>query len=161
MRYSIVIQKINQLPHIVTDTEIQEATSAAATVELDTVEKVLTVAKALLSVRRSANPQIHFLIDFEERNVRRFYFDPQGALTLANPEESGNQLGYATDWQYFEPDAVVPMSVEPSREELIVEAADTVIAAAETVKESAVTGTLPPKRTKADRVKERKEKKNR
>ena len=53
------------------------------------------------------------------------------------------------------------MSVEPSREELIVEAADTVIAAAETVKESAVTGTLPPKRTKADRVKERKEKKNR
>lgn len=150
MRYVIVIQKINQLPHIVTDAEIQEAMSAAATVELDTVEKVLTVAKALLSVRRGANPQIHFLIDFEERNVRRFYFDPQGALTLADPEESNNQLGYATDWRYFEPDAVAPMPVEPSREEFIVEAV-------ETVKEAAATGTLPPKRTKADRVRERKE----
>ena len=135
MRYVIVLQKINQLPHIVTEAEVQEAMATAATVELDTIEKVLTVAKALLSVRKTANPQLHFLIDFEQRNLRRFYFDPQGVLTLADPDESGNQLGYATDWRYFEPDAVAPMPVV----------------------EAAATSTLPPKRTKADRVKERKE----
>ena len=142
MRYAIVVQKMNLLPYIVTAPDIENA--------------MLTTGD-LLRAANTPNPQIHFLIDFEDRSIRRFYFDPQGELTLASPEESGNQLGYATDWQYFEPDAVAPMSVQPSREDFIVEAADTVIAAAEVVKEAAATGTLPPKRTKADRVRERKE----
>ena len=89
MRYAIVVQKMNLLPHIVTASDIENA--------------MLTTAD-LLKAANTPNPQIHFLIDFEDRNIRRFYFDRSGELQLADPQESANQLGFATDWKYFDGD---------------------------------------------------------
>lgn len=87
MRYAIVVQKMNLLPYIVTAPDIENA--------------MLTTGD-LLRAANTPNPQIHFLIDFEDRNIRRFYFDRSGELQLSDPDESRNQLGYLTDWEYFE-----------------------------------------------------------